>query len=94
MPVILSGVIFLFSAAGIAASVLLLKEKKIARVLCVVLCAAAAFLSAGFIALTLYFGWAVRNQEPSEPPDEIGTQVTGDSLGTERNDGPDSEIAT
>ena len=29
MPVILSGVIFLFSAAGIAASVLLLKEKKI-----------------------------------------------------------------
>ena len=69
MPVIIAGALLLLSAAGIAAALLRLKEKKTLRRLCVAVCAVTAALAAGFICLTLYFGWAVRNQEPKEPPD-------------------------
>ena len=68
MPTIIAGIILLFSAAGIAASAVLLKNRKKARTVCIVLCAVLAFISAAFIALTLYFGWAVANQPADDMP--------------------------
>ena len=69
MTMLITGIILLFSSAGIVVSAILLKNRKKARIACTVLCSVLAFASAMFIAVTLYFGWAVANQ----PADEDGT---------------------
>ena len=69
MTMIIAGALVLLCAAGIVAAAELLKEKKAARVICIVLCSAVAFLSAAYIAVSLYFGWAVSNQYANDMPE-------------------------
>ena len=68
---IVACILFLVSVAGIAASAILLKGKKRLRIACIVLRAAAACIFGFYILLTLYFGWAVANQDADEWPDEV-----------------------
>ncbi len=85
MPTIVLGIILLaVSAAGIAASCVLLKEKKKIRAACIALCAVLAFAAVGLIAVTVYFGWAVANQPADDIPDG-GNGVVGADWRTQRS---------
>ena len=77
MTMLVSGVLFLAGIAGVAAAAVLLDGKKTAQIICVVLCAVLAFLAAAFIGVTLYFGWAVRNQEPKIAPQDTVRRTWG-----------------
>ena len=54
---------------GFTASAVFLKKKKTARILCMILCAAAVLLSAVWMGLTAYFVWAVGQDAPTGIPD-------------------------
>lgn len=57
---------------GFTASAVFLKEKKTARLICMILSAAAVLLSAVWMALTAYFAWAVGQDAPADTPDAPG----------------------
>ena len=57
--------LLLFSAAGIAASRVCLRQKSALGTVCLVVCALAALAAAAYIGLTLFFVDAAANQPPA-----------------------------
>ena len=62
-------VLLALGLVGFTASAVFLKEKKTARILCMILCAAAVLLSVLWMGLTAYFVWAVGQDAPQEIQD-------------------------
>jgi len=78
MPITL--VLLALGVVGFTASAVLLKKKKTARILCMILCAAIVLLTAAWMGLTAYFVWAVGQDAPQEiedNPSEIQNAPTG-----------------
>ncbi len=57
--------LLILAVAGIVVSAVCLREKKTLRLICILVCAAAALLFAGYIGLTALFLDAARNQPPA-----------------------------
>ena len=66
--IVLAGILILLAAFGLFAAVRLLRKRKTLFILCTIFCTVVIFVSSAFIWLSIYFGWAVHNQEPKEPP--------------------------
>ena len=60
-----AALLLLFSAAGIAASRVCLRQKSALGTVCLVVCALAALAAAASIGLTLFFVDAAANQPPA-----------------------------
>ena len=60
-----AALLLLFSAAGIAASRICLRQKSAFGTVCLVVCALAALAAAAYIGLTLVFVDAAANQPPA-----------------------------
>lgn len=60
-----AALLLLFSAAGIAASRVCLRQKSALGTVCLVVCALAALAAAAYIGLTLFFVDAAANQPPA-----------------------------
>lgn len=60
-----AALLLLFSAAGIAASRICLRQKSALGTVCLVVCALAALAAAAYIGLTLFFVDAAANQPPA-----------------------------
>ncbi len=83
MPITL--VILALGLVGFTASAVFLKKKKTARILCMILCAAAVLLSAAWMGLTAYFVWAVGQDAPADTPDDPASADDGGDWRTWRS---------
>ena len=83
MPITL--VMLALGLVGFTASVVFLKKKKTARILCMILCSAAVLLSAAWMGLTAYFVWAVGQDAPADTPDDPAPAEDGGDWRTWRS---------
>ena len=83
MPITL--VMLALGLVGFTASAVFLKKKKTARILCMILCAAAVLLSVLWMGLTAYFVWAVGQDAPADIPDDPAPAEDGGDWHTWRS---------